>query len=118
MDRYTNIDKTDLKAIFLSAKDSALAISKEALPFYTFTLESTTKGDSEATKAAKDAVLGKESPVFKFELSAPDDEVSSPATIPAVAAPAVAGPWTCSLCMLSNPASAIEKCTICENPRG
>ncbi|KLO17977.1 hypothetical protein SCHPADRAFT_925497 [Schizopora paradoxa] len=25
--------------------------------------------------------------------------------------------WTCSLCMLKNPASATDKCTVCENPR-
>ncbi|KAH7911057.1 hypothetical protein BJ138DRAFT_1007405 [Hygrophoropsis aurantiaca] len=27
------------------------------------------------------------------------------------------GSWTCSTCMLSNPATATEKCTICDTPR-
>lgn len=28
-----------------------------------------------------------------------------------------AGAWTCSMCMCSNPATATEKCTVCEGPR-
>lgn len=27
------------------------------------------------------------------------------------------GSWTCGTCMLSNPASAMDKCTVCESPR-
>ena len=27
------------------------------------------------------------------------------------------GSWTCGVCMLSNPADATEKCTVCESPR-
>jgi hypothetical protein len=25
--------------------------------------------------------------------------------------------WTCSTCMLSNPATAVDKCTVCDTPR-
>ncbi|KAG6856263.1 hypothetical protein H0H87_006019 [Tephrocybe sp. NHM501043] len=32
-------------------------------------------------------------------------------------APTAGDNWTCSLCQLSNPASATEKCNTCENPR-
>jgi hypothetical protein len=36
---------------------------------------------------------------------------------PATASSTSGGPWTCSLCMLQNPDSAKEKCTICEAKR-
>lgn len=35
----------------------------------------------------------------------------------APASNASSGGWTCGTCMLSNPATAIEKCTVCESPR-
>lgn len=28
-----------------------------------------------------------------------------------------ARPWTCDLCMLSNPATALEQCVVCEAPK-
>lgn len=45
---------------------------------------------------------------------------SAPAPAPAkssAASDSGGGPWTCSLCMLQNPDSAKEKCTICEAKR-
>ncbi|KAL5531729.1 hypothetical protein ACEPAG_4606 [Sanghuangporus baumii] len=32
-------------------------------------------------------------------------------------APVADGQWTCSTCMLQNPATAIEKCIVCDSPR-
>jgi len=95
---------------FLSSKDTALNIDKAALPFYTFTVKSMTKDESQSTKAAKALALKAIPPTFDFSL---------------VAAPASSAPvsseldkaWDCDLCMLKNPATAKEKCQICEAPR-
>jgi hypothetical protein len=49
---------------------------------------------------------------FTFVLSPSTPSPASTSTQPASSAP-----WTCSLCMLQNPATAVEKCTVCEAPR-
>ncbi|WVQ66973.1 uncharacterized protein L199_005165 [Kwoniella botswanensis] len=100
--------KLDLNRIYLSAKDSALKISKPALPFFTFTLpprplESTPK--KEVLEEAKK----RDQPTFEFSLTA--------SSTTKVTAPAAETQWTCGTCMLKNPDSAKEKCTICEEPR-
>ncbi|OCF77322.1 hypothetical protein I204_01309 [Kwoniella mangroviensis CBS 8886] len=101
-------NKLDLSKIYLSAKDSALKISKPALPFFTFTLpprpmESTPK------KQVLEEAKKRDQPTFEFSLPA--------SSIAKVAAPAAETQWTCGTCMLKNPESAKDKCTICEEPR-
>ncbi|OCF44644.1 hypothetical protein I317_01531 [Kwoniella heveanensis CBS 569] len=111
--------KLDANAIYLSAKDSALKIAKPALPFFTFTLpprpleSSKTKEQAEAAEAVRREASRRPVPTFTFTLTT-SDTVNSTDSVNAKASGAE---WTCSLCMLKNPASATEKCTVCENPK-
>ncbi|KAL7418447.1 hypothetical protein Q5752_006905 [Cryptotrichosporon argae] len=123
----TPLRPADKDAVFLSAKDAALAIAKPALPFFTFDMPAQT--GPKPNDAVKDAALAAPTQVFNFSLiidatpktRAAKTFVSTPA--PALAAltfnPAAppSGTWTCNLCMLSNPDSEREKCTVCEAPR-
>lgn len=109
-------EKTDL-----SPKEAALKVDKLALPFFTFipsaptpipansTKEQTEKAKSEAAKSSPPTFA------FKLELSTPIRASSAPSS--SAVKPANGGKWTCSMCMLENPESATEKCTICEEPR-
>ncbi|WVR00164.1 hypothetical protein IAU59_007306 [Kwoniella sp. CBS 9459] len=115
---FTSISsKLDVNAIYLSAKDSALKIAKPALPFFTFTLpprpleSSKTKEQAEAAEAVRREAAKRQAPTFTFNLTA------TPIDTGASKSAANAAEWTCSLCMLKNPASATEKCTVCENPK-
>ncbi|ADV23987.1 hypothetical protein CNI04180 [Cryptococcus gattii WM276] len=109
-------EKTDL-----SPKEAALKVDKLALPFFTFipsaptpipansTKEQTEKAKSEAAKSSPPTFA------FKLEISTPIRPSSAPSS--SAVKPANGGKWTCSMCMLENPESATEKCTICEEPR-
>ncbi|WOO77876.1 Nucleoporin [Vanrija pseudolonga] len=57
-------------------------------------------------------------PVFSFGGDADKEEKDS-STPPFTTQPVVSPPdeWTCDTCMLKNPDSAKEKCTVCEAPR-
>ena len=102
----------DPTKVFLSARDTALAIAKPALPFFTFTIPTSAKDDA-ATALAKEQAKKATLPTFTFMLP-------SPSSLSAVSAMAPAHgneEWECSMCMLKNPGTAKEKCTICENPR-
>ena len=124
--------------IHFSAKDQALMIDKPALPFFTFTLPPRVSGeDTQSVKEAKAVALRAPLATFHFSLhehALPDFDQSSrklgsnmtgtdfrpalPLSNASSGAAAAAGDdWTCSLCMLKNPASATEKCTICEAPK-
>ncbi|WVF72973.1 hypothetical protein IAT40_007791 [Kwoniella sp. CBS 6097] len=59
--------------------------------------------------AAGSAKSAAPAPAFSFG--------ASPSVLPSTSGGDGVGPWTCSLCMLQNPASATEKCTICEAPK-
>lgn len=123
-------------AIYLSAKDSALSVDKHALPFFTFTLSPLGSQPSDSAKAAAMRVPIDKLEKFTFAVQnsalpasyfspptaesstvppAPSVPSSSTFTIPKKDAPS--GQWTCGLCQLQNPASATEKCTICEAPK-
>lgn len=104
-------DQFDSSKLFLSAKDSALKIDKAALPFYTFTMKPAADKDSESAKQAKATALKATPPAFAFTL-APSKTITA-----ATASHTDDEEWSCDLCMLKNPASAKEKCTICEAPR-
>ncbi|ORX40584.1 hypothetical protein BD324DRAFT_606465 [Kockovaella imperatae] len=108
----------DPNIIYFSAKDQALQVDKSALPFFTFTLPSAISGkDAKSALDAKALALKAPLATFHFTLSqmklpAPLDQCSKPS------APASGGSsWTCDLCMLQNPATATEKCQICEAPK-
>lgn len=118
-------------AIFLSAKDSALDIEKSALPFFTFTMPVVRPGPSDAVKeeACKRpreefTFVGRKSSLPLSRLTPPTKSaplLQSTPEVPEPSAPSRAAAtdasWTCDLCMLKNPASAVEKCTICEAPK-
>lgn len=106
---------------YLSAKEAALKVDKLSLPFFTFvppasgpipansTKERTEKAKAEAAKLSPPTFA------FKLELSAPVRASSTP--LSSAVKKVSGGKWTCSMCMLENPESATEKCTICEEPR-
>ncbi|ORY33450.1 hypothetical protein BCR39DRAFT_557135 [Naematelia encephala] len=102
------------QALFLSAKDAALAVDKVALPFYTFTVELPSSED-DAHANAKAEAAKRSSPSYTFNLDDSAMLASTPQSKSASSAPATT--WTCSLCMLQNPVTATEKCTICEAPK-
>ncbi|KAK4685376.1 hypothetical protein P7C73_g4772, partial [Tremellales sp. Uapishka_1] len=94
----------DLEHIYLNPKDSCLKIPKLALPFYTFTMRSPLP-DTANVGAAKAEANKRTAPSFTFTLSA------SSSSLPTVSA---AKEWICDVCMLKNPATATEQCTVCE----
>ena len=114
------VSKVDTNKIYYSAKEQALRTEKSALPFFTFDLPPGAvqqTPDSESVKAAKKIAL--ESPIATFHFMITDFDSANGST-ETIAAPAVAKTieeWTCGLCGLKNPATALEKCTICEEPR-
>jgi len=68
--------------------------------------------------AAEKAALAKPLDNFSFDLTAPPTSRKTPSFATSQIPPKTKeAPWTCSLCSLQNPASAKEKCTICEAPR-
>lgn len=110
-------------AIFLSAKDSALDIEKTALPFFTFTLPSVGTGPSEAVRESALKQPREEYHFVGRKNSLPLSRLTPPSKTTPLLQPTPEVPmtsnetWECSLCMLKNPSSATEKCTICEAPR-
>ncbi|KAF8675662.1 hypothetical protein RHS04_06642 [Rhizoctonia solani] len=106
------LSETELKA-------SAQTVPVSELPVFTFTapIATSTPKTTEARTAANLPIS--KLPVFTFGSLAP-----APATKTAsfnwgaagVKAPSASSgaSWTCDVCMLSNPASATEKCTVCD----
>ncbi|WRT70210.1 uncharacterized protein IL334_007205 [Kwoniella shivajii] len=101
--------RLDTSKIYLSAKDSALKIDKPALPFFTFTLPSGSL--SSAKKEVLEEAKRRIYTAFTFTLT-PRSTIT-----PASTGIAPSTEWTCDLCMLKNPATATEKCEICETPK-
>lgn len=115
-------------------KASVLAFATNDLPSFSFSVPTSSPGagpgpssqkSRDAAKAAAISVL----PAFDFSLSAIN---STPKTTTSSTKPvngfdfAAAGmkqpttsgdEWECSGCMLKNPASATEKCSVCDEPR-
>ncbi|BEI81023.1 hypothetical protein CcaverHIS002_0201830 [Cutaneotrichosporon cavernicola] len=116
--------------LYMSAKDTALNVDKNALPFFTFTLPpgSDQPHPSEAIKAIVSTRPAK-TDSFTFELP----NAANPTSYycpPSVSAPTIpsasfslpkkvapAGTWTCDMCMLQNTAADTEKCGVCEAPK-
>ncbi len=103
------------------------------LPAYTFDIPTSSPGagPGPSSQKARDAAMAiSKVSLPTFDFSAPHKV--SPTVAPLAPAPVAfnfsaagikaptqtaGGTWTCSMCMLSNPASATEQCTICEAPR-
>ncbi|GLB41752.1 hypothetical protein LshimejAT787_1003520 [Lyophyllum shimeji] len=119
------------------AKEAALTMPRQSLPTYSFSLTvtlpySTTSLEVKTRDAAK-SVPRSSLPAFDF--SKPSLKNASPSATASTSVPAMkafnwaaAGSrppgatgegtsWTCSTCMLSNPPTAVDKCTICDAPR-
>ncbi|WOO82336.1 Nuclear pore complex protein [Vanrija pseudolonga] len=115
--------RVDPSAIYLSAKDSALNVDKAALPFFTFNLPSGSSSPepSEAVKAAVRKDHSEQPFLFTLsKTSIPSASIFSPPAPQSLSLPkpaAAGSQWTCDTCMLQNPDSAKEQCTICEAPR-
>ncbi|CAK9782982.1 hypothetical protein CC85DRAFT_329080 [Cutaneotrichosporon oleaginosum] len=113
--------------LYMSAKDTALNVDKNTLPFYTFTLPPgsdqpqpsvTVKGIVSAGPPKTDG--------FAFEISntaQPTSYYSPPAASTssnplAFFSQANQGDtWKCDVCMLKNTAANTEKCGVCEAPK-
>ncbi|KII87179.1 hypothetical protein PLICRDRAFT_42829 [Plicaturopsis crispa FD-325 SS-3] len=103
-----------------SPQEAALAEPVSSLPFSStvFSISCTVverNRDIEAALKASTSSL----PMFDFtnlSNSGRNGFNFTAAGMKAPAAPA-SSTWTCDVCMLSNPASATEKCTVCESPK-
>ncbi|THH30713.1 hypothetical protein EUX98_g3474 [Antrodiella citrinella] len=112
-------------------KDSVLTLAVEDLPKFTFAAPafspvagpgpSTQKSRELAIAAAKAAL-----PAFDFSTRSMSfgttwgKSAAAPQSTVSIAKPpgtSVGEQWTCSTCMLKNPASATEKCTVCDESR-
>lgn len=107
-------------------KSQAEKTSRSSLPSYKFDFSvaatATVPGVDISAKAKALAVLENDLPKFDMlaAVSAPVQTTIAPANNWAAAgfAPkAASGSWTCSTCMLSNPESAKDKCTVCDADR-
>ncbi|WVR07672.1 hypothetical protein IAU60_004714 [Kwoniella sp. DSM 27419] len=102
--------------------------SKRTPPVFSFTLSAS----APAAKQSAGAEWTCDTCMLKNPASATDKcticEAPKPASAPAksapimpsfgsASAPSASSEWTCNLCMLKNPASATDKCTICEAPK-
>jgi hypothetical protein len=115
-------------------KEAALAMSVDALPTFVFSVTATLAfADAapylKAMEVAK-SIPKLSLPSFDFSLPALNSSVEAPKPVPppvkafdwgaaGVKKPAASGGggWTCSTCMLLNPATAVDKCSICQVPR-
>lgn len=124
----------------LKARESVKAMPVPSLPAYDFTLSNPASTGLQGTAASAKSpattsgntwrcslcMLVNQASTEKCTICGEARPVATPASAPAesnhvssiVKPVALAGnSWTCTQCMLNNPASAKEKCTICEAPR-
>ena len=83
----------------LKAREKAKSLPASSLPHFDLTIETTQC--QAATKSSAPPVKG-------FDWAAAGRQPPSKN---------VGANWTCSICMLSNPSTAVDKCTVCEAPR-
>lgn len=115
-------------------KEIALAIPSSALPTFVFTVATLTLRSTPSHRKAQEeakSVPKSSLPSFDFSLAALNSiaAVSKPAPLPMKtfdwgaagmerpASSSGGGEWTCSTCMLLNPTTATDKCSICQTPR-
>lgn len=118
-------DKFDASKIWLSAKDTVLAIAKPALPFFTFDPIKSSSKDGDDTKRAKEEALKASTVKFTFTFPSLSGGSSAETSVPAPTPfqwPSGNGPtkssgeWVCGTCMCKSP-DAASKCVVCEEPR-
>jgi hypothetical protein len=121
----------NIQASKTNPKQIALATPNSALPTFVFTVMGMTLGSTPSHRKAQEeakSVPKSSLPSFDFSLVALNHiaEVSKPAPVPVKAfdwgaagmkKPSGGGEWTCSTCMLLNPTTATDKCSICQTPR-
>ncbi|PFH51936.1 hypothetical protein AMATHDRAFT_2643 [Amanita thiersii Skay4041] len=118
----------------LAPKEIVLGLPTTSLPSFTFSLtpQSTLllpSGEIRAREQAK-TLPAVSLPTFPFNSQMPGNSLSATSlsanpvkgfdwTAAGINPPptAASGNWTCSICMLSNPPSATDKCTVCDSPR-
>ncbi|KIL00760.1 hypothetical protein PAXRUDRAFT_129113 [Paxillus rubicundulus Ve08.2h10] len=108
----------------LSPKDEVLAMDVDELPKYTFSSATTTTSPAgPSSLATRNIVLSMPAsslPAYEFKPVAVPVRVMNGFnwTAAGLKAPTAAGQkWRCKLCDLENPATATDKCTICDAPR-
>lgn len=108
------------------AKDFVKSLPKFELTAYSFDIPASSPGAGPSSVKARETAKTSpvsELPTYSFNftaLPAPASSTTSGFNWAAAGAkkPAEADDqWTCSMCMLKNPDSAKEKCTVCEAPR-
>lgn len=120
-------------------RTTVMALPTLDLPTFAFDVPTSSPGagpgpSSQKSRNAAMATSKTSLPTYDFSAPAPVASFSIPATAPAPAPAPTAfnwtaagmkaptqqstgGTWTCSQCMLSNPDSAKDQCTICDAPR-
>jgi len=117
----------------MGAKEAALAVPTASLPTFVFAVSTnilplSNFEDRKAQEKAK-SLPASSLPHFDFTIETTRSQAATKSSAPPVkgfdwAAAGRPPPsknsgasWTCSTCMLSNPSSAVDKCTICDTPR-
>ncbi|EIW79227.1 hypothetical protein CONPUDRAFT_83503 [Coniophora puteana RWD-64-598 SS2] len=116
--------------VTISPKEVVLAMNARELPKYSFDLNMGSYDASPSHVKAREAVLvlpASSLPTYDFSKPAPPPPAVAPSSAPKTFDWSGAGmsaskassteTWQCATCMLQNPDSAKEKCTICEAPR-
>ncbi|TCD67585.1 hypothetical protein EIP91_012215 [Steccherinum ochraceum] len=118
-------------------KAAVRAMAPQELPVFSFGVPSTSPGagpgpSSQRSRDAAKAVSSSILPAFDFSSTARAAATRTDASPPSSSTPATAfdfaaaglkqpgapgDQWECTACMLKNPNSATEKCTICDAPR-
>lgn len=123
----------------IDPRESALAVDVDSLPTYAFVVSSASPmATSRHVIARSTAKVASVSSLPTFDFSTPSKPIDGTTAVqekPVIsekAAPAVltfdwaaagmkpptkTGTWTCSLCMLDNVKSAVDKCKFCDTPR-
>jgi len=105
----------------LPPKDAATAMEIDELPTYSFAFAEAAYPAGPSHVKARSAAVAMpilSLPTFEFKLVAPSANGFNWTTAGTKAPIAsTSGTWLCSLCMLENPDSAKDECTICEAPR-
>ena len=105
----------------LPAKDAVAAMDIDELPTFTFAFGEAAypAGPSHVKARSAAAAMSPLSlPTFEFKLvAAPTNGFNWTAAGMKAPAASASSTWSCNMCMLANPDSAKDKCTICDAPR-
>ncbi|KAG1746719.1 uncharacterized protein EDB91DRAFT_1048901, partial [Suillus paluster] len=113
------IQTTSLKTK-LPPKDAVVAMEVDELPKYSFKLAEAVYPAGPSHVKARIAVTSMSVlslPTFEFKPVAPSTNGFNWTAAGMKAPAATSGTWSCGTCMLANPDSAKDKCTVCDAPR-